>query len=331
MRKRQLGKSDLHISPVGLGSWAMGGEDWKFGWGPQEDQKSIRTIHEAIDLGINWIDTAPIYGHGHAETLVGKALQGKRDQVLLATKCGRIWRENSREIGKCLLAESIFREVEDSLRRLQTDVIDLYQIHWPEPDEQIEEGWGAVARLKEQGKIRFGGVSNFLLPQLQRAQAVATITSLQPPYSMLRRDVEVDEFPYCEREQIGVIAYSPMQCGLLTGKYTSESIRKLPDSDWRKTGNPYFQEPQLSWHLEVVERIGSLARNLGATTSQMSLAWLLHQSSVTGVIVGAREPAQIAETMKAGDLTLLADVLDQIHEILENHRRRLEGRHTEPD
>ena len=190
MQTRKLGYSDLELTTIGLGTWAMGGGDWKFGWGPQDDQASIHAIHKALDLGINWIDTAPIYGHGHAEGVVGKAIAGRRDSIIIATKCGRIWEGNSREIGKSLRRDSIKREVENSLRRLNIDVIDLYQIHWPQPDEEIEEGWQAMADLVKEGKVRYIGVSNFNLEQLQRAQAIHPIVSLQPPYSMLNRGVE---------------------------------------------------------------------------------------------------------------------------------------------
>jgi aryl-alcohol dehydrogenase-like predicted oxidoreductase len=219
MQKRLLGNSDLTLTTIGLGTWAMGGGEWKFGWGPQDDTASIRAIHKSLDLGINWIDTAAIYGHGRSEQVVGQALRGRRDDVIIATKCARVWEEGSIEIGKSLKRKSIKHEVENSLRRLQVDVIDLYQIHWPEPDEEIEEGWQTMGELVTEGKVRYIGVSNFNLEQLKRIQPIHPVTSLQPPYSMLKRDIEDDILPYCLQNNIGVIAYSPMQAGLLTGKF----------------------------------------------------------------------------------------------------------------
>ena len=218
----------------------MGGGDWKFGWGPQDDQASIEAIHAGIDQGINWIDTAPIYGHGHSEKVVGKAIKGIRDSLIIATKCGRVWEGDSREIGKSLRKDSIRREVENSLKRLDIEVIDLYQMHWPQPDEQIEEGWGTITDLIKEGKVRYGGVSNFNLEQMKRAQAIHPIASLQPPYNMLRREIEAEIMDYCGANQIGIIAYSPMQAGLLTGKFTKERAESLPESDWRSR-HPFFQ------------------------------------------------------------------------------------------
>lgn len=315
MQKRKLGYSELYITTIGLGTWAMGGGDWKFGWGPQDDMASVKAIHAALDQGINWIDTAAIYGHGHAEEVVGRAIKGIRNEVIIATKCGRVWEGDSREIGKSLRADSIRREVEASLKRLAIEVIDLYQIHWPEPDEEIEEGWGTVADLVKEGKIRYGGVSNFSLEQLKRAQAIHPITSLQPPYSMFRREIEEEIMAYCGSNQIGIIAYSPMQAGLLTGKFTKERAAGLPESDWRSR-HPFFMEPQLSVNLQAIDQLRKIANQKKISLSQLSLVWVLRNKEVTSAIVGARNPQQIEETAKAGELSLTKGEIEGIEEIL---------------
>ncbi|WP_297798299.1 aldo/keto reductase [uncultured Eudoraea sp.] len=316
MQTRKLGDSNLDLTTIGLGTWAMGGGDWKFGWGPQDDSNSIKAIHKAMDQGINWIDTAAIYGHGHAEEVVGRAIKGIRNELIIATKCGRVWVGNSREIGKSLRSDSIRREVDASLKRLAIDVIDLYQIHWPEPDEEIEEGWGTVADLIKEGKIRYGGVSNFSLEQLKRAQAIHPITSLQPPYSMFRREIEEEIMAYCGTNQIGIIAYSPMQAGLLTGKFTRERAMALPDSDWRSR-HPFFMEPQLSINLEVIEQLTKIADEKKISLAQLSLAWVLRNKEMTSAIVGARNPEQIQETAKASELTLSRAQIEAIEKILD--------------
>jgi len=315
MQTRKLGYSNLNLTKIGLGTWAMGGGDWKFGWGPQEDSASVQAIHAALDQGINWIDTAAIYGHGHAEEVVGKAIKGIRNEVIIATKCGRVWEGDSREIGKSLRPDSIRREVEASLKRLAIEVIDLYQIHWPEPDEEIEEGWGTVADLVREGKIRYGGVSNFSLEQLKRAQAIHPIASLQPPYSMLRREIEEEIIAYCGTNQIGIIAYSPMQAGLLTGKFTKERAAGLPESDWRSK-HPFFMEPQLSVNLKAIDQLRKIANEKLISLSQLSLAWVLRNEEVTSAIVGARSPQQIEETAKAGDMSMTKAEIDAIEEVL---------------
>ena len=315
MQTRKLGFSDLYLTTIGLGTWAMGGGDWKFGWGPQDDHHSIKAIHGALDQGINWIDTAAIYGHGHAEEVVAQAIKGIRDSLVIATKCGRVWEGDSREIGKSLKAESIRREVEDSLRRLNLEVIDLYQIHWPEPDEEIEEGWATIADLIKAGKVRYGGVSNFNLQQLKRAQAIHPIASLQPPYSMLRREIEADIIKYCGENQIGIIAYSPMQAGLLTGKFTKERAAGLPASDWRSR-HPFFNEPQLSVNLQSVAKLQEIADSKNMTMPQLALAWVLRHQEMTSAIVGARNPQQIQETAQAGDMRLTSAEIDVIEKIL---------------
>ena len=315
MEKRKLGYSDLHLTTIGLGTWAMGGGDWKFGWGPQDDNASIAAVHAAIDQGINWIDTAAIYGHGHSEKVVGRAIKGIRDSLIIATKCGRVWEGDSREIGKSLRAASIRQEVENSLRRLDIDHIDLYQIHWPEPDEEIEEGWSTIADLIKEGKVRHGGVSNFNLEQLKRAQAIHPIASLQPPYNMFRREIESEIMAYCNENQIGIIAYSPMQAGLLTGAFTKDRAEALPASDWRSR-HPFFNAPQLSINLQVVEKLREIAKAKNCSMSQLVLAWVLRRHEMTSAIVGARKPEQIKETAQAASIALNTSEIAAVQVIL---------------
>jgi aryl-alcohol dehydrogenase-like predicted oxidoreductase len=240
MQTKQLGNSDMHITPIGFGAWAIGGGGWAFAWGAQDDTESIATIREGLDLGINWIDTAAVYGLGHSEEVVARALERVRNRPYVFTKCGRVWNKSG-QIGKRLTADSIRAECEVSLTRLKVDVIDLYQMHWPEPDEDIEEGWQTVMKLKEEGKIRWAGVSNFSAEQMARVQKFGPITSLQPPYSLVRREVEASALPYCQDHNIGVIAYSPMASGLLTGRMTRERIAALPADDWRKEKNANYR------------------------------------------------------------------------------------------
>lgn len=315
METRKLGYSDLHLTTLGIGTYAMGGGDWKFGWGPQDDEASIATIHQALDEGINWIDTAPIYGHGKSEELVGKAIQGIREELIIATKCGRVWEGDSREIGKSLTATSIRKEVEDSLRRLNIDVIDLYQIHWPQPEEEIEEGWSAMADLVKEGKVRHIAVSNFNVEQMKRAQAIHPIASLQPPYNMLRREIEEEIIPYCKDNEIGIVAYSAMQAGMLTGKFSKERAGQLLETDWRRN-SPFFNEPLLSRHLKIVEQLRGIASEKGCTLGQLALAWVIRDQAVTAAIVGARSPEQIKETAVAASVRLTADEIGQIAMLL---------------
>src|ERR1051326_7631073 len=261
MQTKQLGQSDLYLTPIGIGAWAMGGGGWAFGWGPQDDADSIAAIHAALDRGINWIDTAAVYGLGHSEEVVARALAGRSRRPYVFTKCARVWNEK-REIGKSLKADSVRRELEASLRRLQTDVIDLYQVHWPEPDEQIEEGWETLAKLKQEGKVRWIGVSNFNASQMQRAQAIAPITSLQPPYSAISPEIEESILRYAQANHIGVIVYSPMKSGLLSGTMTRERIAALPADDFRRRV-PNFQEPLLTRNLELAELLGEIGKRHG--------------------------------------------------------------------
>jgi aryl-alcohol dehydrogenase-like predicted oxidoreductase len=330
MQTRKLGYSDLYLTTVGLGTWAIGGGGWAFGWGPQDDAESIAAIRHALDLGINWIDTAAVYGLGHSEEIIGQAIADRRDEVIIATKCSRVWDEGSTTPYGRLKAESVRREAEASLHRLNVEVIDLYQIHWPNPDQDIEEAWGVIADLIREGKVRYGGVSNFGVEQLKRVQAIHPVASLQPPYSMLRRDVEKDLLPYCAANGIGVIAYSPMQAGLLTGKFTKERAANLPDEDWRKR-NSYFQEPELSANLVLVEKLRPIAERNGRTVAQLAIAWVLRrplrlrsgQAEVTAAIVGARRPSQIEETAQAGDWVLSAEDIAEIDTLLAERERVL--------
>jgi aryl-alcohol dehydrogenase-like predicted oxidoreductase len=324
MQKRKLGFSDLNLTTIGFGAWAIGGGNWDWGWGPQDDSESLSTIHRALDLGINWIDTAAAYGLGHSEEIVCKALKGRRDQVILATKCGLVWdTPNDWKVYNRLKGWSVRQECEDSLRRLKTDVIDLYQIHWPNPDSDIEEGWTEIARLVEEGKIRYAGVSNFSVEQIRRAQAIHPVASLQPEYSMLARQPEADLLSYCAANQIGVVAYSPMASGLLTGKYTRAKIAALPGEDWRTTKSDHFKEPALSANLELVDGLRVIAERNQATLGQLAIAWVLRRSEITSAIVGARRPDQISEIAPAANWSLSPDDVSEISRLLEEHDLRL--------
>jgi aryl-alcohol dehydrogenase-like predicted oxidoreductase len=310
---RKLGNSDLQITPVGFGAWAIGGAGWDFGWGPQEDADSIAAIHRALDLGVSWIDTAAVYGMGHSEEVVARALKewkGPRPHVF--TKCGMRW-DPKGKVTKVHKPESIRQECEDSLRRLQVDVIDLYQIHWPPEDNgpAIEESWQTMAELQQQGKVRWIGVSNYDVPQIQRLEKIAPVTSDQPPYSILRRKIEADLLPYCEKKNIGVIVYSPMLSGLLTGAMTKERAENLPADDWRKN-NPEFREPKLSKNLELVERLRAVGKRYGRSPGEVAIAWTLRFPAVTGAIVGARNAKQAEGVMRAGELKLTPQDLAEI-------------------
>jgi len=305
MKMRKLGNSDLHITRVGFGAWAIGGSGWQFAWGSQDDNESIAAIHRALELGVSWIDTAAVYGLGHSEEVVGRALKdwrGSRPYVF--TKCG-LRGDAKGEVQKVLSADSIRGEVEDSLRRLSVDVIDLYQIHWPpDPDSAaLEEAWSTLADLKREGKVRWIGVSNFNVQQLQRAQAIAPVTSLQPRYSLVHREIEDEILPYCLNEGIGVIVYSPMASGLLTGAMTRERAARLPKDDWRR-GHPDFTEPNLSHNLALVEHMRAIANRHNRSVGEVAIAWTLRHPAVIGAIVGARNSRQAEEVMRAGELHL---------------------------
>jgi len=304
-RTRQLGNSDLQITPVGFGAWAIGGSGWQFSWGAQNDADSIGAIHRALELGINWIDTAAVYGLGHSEEVVAQALKswhGAKPYVF--TKCVRRW-DSEGNVRSVISAQSIRQECEDSLGRLGVDVIDLYQMHWPpDPDSpQLEEGWETLADLQRQGKVRWIGVSNFNVAQLKRAQSIAPVTSLQPRYSLVHREAEAELLPFCRREGIGVIVYSPMASGLLTGAMTRERAIALPKDDWRHK-HPDFNEPRLSANLAIVERLKAVARRYDRSPGEVAIAWTLCRPAVTGAIVGARNAKQAEGVMRAGDLQL---------------------------
>ncbi len=315
MRTRRLGYTDLHLSTVGLGTWAIGGP-WDFGWGPQDDADSVATIHRALDLGINWIDTAPAYGLGHSEEVVGRAIRGRRDGIVVATKCGLVWdHPASGRVEGRLKAESVRTEAEESLKRLGVDVIDLYQVHWPNPDADIEEAWEEIARLAEEGKVRYAGVSNFSPAQVRRAQSIHPVASHQPPYSMVERGIERELLDFCLEEEIGVVVYSPMQAGLLTGKFSRSRFDTLPDDDWRRNSR-HFEEPRFSATLKLVDRMRPVARHAGRSLAELAIAWVLRRAAVTSAIVGARRPDQIDETAHAGDWDLTSAEIDRIEEWL---------------
>jgi len=313
MEKRKLGNSDLEITPLGIGAWAMGGAGWAFSWSDQDDNDSIAAVHKALDLGLNWIDTAAVYGLGHSEEVIGQAVRGRSNRPYIFTKCERIWDEN-RQIGKSLKADSIRRECEASLRRLKVDTIDLYQIHWPEPDEDIEEGWSTLASLQKEGKVRWIGVSNFNVAQLKRAQAIAPITSLQPPYSLVTPDIETETLPYVQTNGIGVICYSPMKAGLLSGAMTLERALNLPADDWRRR-NPAFQEPQLSRNLAMVEVLRAIGQRHGRTPGEVAIAWVLRHPAVTAAIVGLRNPKQVDGVIGAAEFRLSAAEIAEIEAV----------------
>ena len=311
---RQLGNSDLNLTPVGFGAWAIGGGNWEFAWGPQDDNESIVAIHRALDLGINWIDTAGIYGLGHSEEVVAKALKSSSHKPYVFTKCSMRWNDD-RSIYRSLRARSLEEELHASLRRLGRDTIDLYQIHWPNPEEEIEEGWSALAKFKEQGKVRWIGVSNFNVEQMKRAQRIAPITSLQPPYSMLRRAIEEQILPYAQSNNIGVINYSPMLSGMLTGKMTRDRIDSMPQDDWRRR-SPEFNEPRLTRNLHLVELLREIGSGHNVQPGVVAVAWTLHNPAITAAIVGGRSAQQVEGISPALTFRLSEDEYGRINGFL---------------
>ena len=287
-----LGSTGMRLSPIGFGAWAVGGGDWEHGWGPQDDAESVAAIERALELGINWIDTAAVYGFGHSEEVVGRALASRRERPFVFTKCGLVRGGDGREV-PCLRRDSIRREVEASLDRLGVAAIDLHQIHWPFPEEEIEEGWAALVELREEGLIRHAGVSNFSVAQLRRVAAIAPVETLQPPFSLIDREAERELLPFCEEQGIGVIVYSPMGSGLLTGTMTRERIAGLAADDWR-TRSPHFQEPLLTRNLALADNLNEIAARHGHTAGEAAIAWTLHNRAVTGAIVGVRSAEQVA-------------------------------------
>ena len=310
-----LGNSDMQLSPIGFGAWAIGGGGWAFGWGAQEDKDSIAAIERALDLGVNWIDTAAVYGLGHSEEVVAKALRKSAHKPWIFTKSSMVWDDKGNITNSM---KQIKRECEDSLRRLNLDVIDLYQIHWPKPDEEIEEGWTAMAELQREGKVRWIGVSNFSVDQMKRAQKIAPITSLQPPYSMLKRDYEAEVLPFCRENGIGIINYSPMQSGMLTGKMTKERVAQMPDDDFRKRALNY-QEPKLSQNLKVADKLKEIGAKYGVTAGVIAIAWTLKNPAITAAIVGGRNPQQVEETAEALDFVLPDEEYKAINDYLQSN------------
>jgi len=310
MQKKQLGNSDMMITPIGVGAWAMGGGGWQFAWGPQDDDESIDAIDAALDAGINWIDTAAVYGLGHSEEVVARAIAGRSDRPYVFTKCERVWDESGKISGS-LKRDSIRREIEGSLRRLKVDVIDLYQIHWAQPDEDIEEGWQTMADLKHEGKVRWIGLSNFSRSQMERVAKIAPITTLQPPYSIVSPEIEEAELPYCQENNIGVIVYSPMKSGLLTGKMTPERIANMPADDFRPR-TPHFQEPRLTRNLKLVELLREIGARHGCSPGEVAIAWTLRHPAVTAAIVGMRSGDQFEGIRKAITFRLSQEEVGEI-------------------
>ncbi|HJO92996.1 MAG TPA: aldo/keto reductase [Victivallales bacterium] len=322
MQTKKLGWTDLELSTIGLGSWALGGADWEYGWGYQDDRKSIYTVQRALELGINWLDTAPIYGLGHSEEVVGKAIRSLSHKPVISTKCGQIM-DKSGNICSCLKKNSIRTEVDASLKRLKVEVIDLYQIHWPLPDNDIEIAWIAIADLIKEGKILYAGVSNFSIEQLKRIQSIHPVAFLQPPYSMIKRGIEEVILDYCHANKIGVIAYSPMHKGLLTGKYNIKLIQNLPNDDHR-SNDKRFQEPELSANLKLVDGLTSIANKNGKTVGELAIAWVLRRPEVTAAIVGARCPSQVEENVIAGERALSKEDIIAIETLLVQRQKTFE-------
>ncbi len=310
MQRKQLGKTDMQLTPIGFGSWAIGGGNWEYGWGAQDDGDAIGAIERAVELGVNWIDTAAVYGLGHSEELVARAVAGMKERPYIFTKCSLVW-DKERKVGNSLKADSVRRECEGSLKRLKVDAIDLYQIHWPNPEADIEEGWQELARLQEEGLVRHIGVSNFTVDQLRRIMAIAPVASLQPPYSMLRPAIEAELLPFCLEHNIGVIVYSPMLSGMLTGAMTRERAANFSANDWRRH-NKEFQEPRLSRNLELVELLKGIGKPYGRSAGEVAIAWTLRHPAVTGAIVGGRTAAQVEGIMGAGEFRLTAEAVESI-------------------
>lgn len=325
MIERQLGNTEINLSAIGLGTYAIGGGDYKFGWGPQDDKVSIDTIRRSVELGVNWIDTAPLYGMGHGEYIVGKALEGIREKVVISTKCGLHMNETKDDFVFDLKKESIRKEIESSLKKLKTDRIDLYQLHRPFPEEQLDEAWELMEELVSEGKIRYAGASAFSLEQLKRVQKIYPVSFIQPCYNMLDRTIEENGIiDYCIQNNIGVITYSSMSTGLLTGKFTREMVAGLPENDLRHV-LPYFKEPLLSANLEFVDKLRPIAQRNHKTVAQLSIAWVLRYSAITSAIVGARNPSQIEQTVPAGDWVLSPEDLKELDDLLNAHHTLLKS------
>ncbi|MDA8318452.1 MAG: aldo/keto reductase [Actinomycetota bacterium] len=310
LRTAKLGHTGMEITRVGFGAWAIGGGDWEFGWGPQQDDESIAAIDRALELGVNWIDTAAAYGFGHSERVVARALAGRAERPYVFTKASLL-DDGTGRVLHSLKRDSILAEAEASLERLGVDAIDLYQIHWPDPDQDIEEGWSALAELREQGLVRHIGVSNFDVAQLRRISSIAPVETLQPPFSLVDRSVEGEILPYAERAGIGVIVYSPMGSGLLTGAMTAERVAAMPANDWRAS-DPDFTEPQLSRHLATADRLAAVGKRYGVSAGAVAVAWTLRNPAVDGAITGFRRPDQVAPIVAAAGLDLTDDDVAEI-------------------
>jgi aryl-alcohol dehydrogenase-like predicted oxidoreductase len=318
MEKKQLGNSDLHLSPIGFGAWAIGGGDWAMAWGDQDDNDSIAAIHKALDLGINWIDTAAVYGLGHSEEVVARALKTTSQKPYIFTKSSMVWedKDDKREITNS--QKQIRRECEDSLRRLQVEAIDLYQVHWPKPDEDIEEGWSTMADLQREGKVRWIGVSNFSVAQMERAMKIAPITSQQPPYSMLNRAYETENLPFCKAHNIGVLNYAPMHSGLLTGAMSKERVANFPANDFRRNAKNY-QEPLLSRNLAVADKLKEIGVRHKVAAGVIAIAWTLHNPAITAAIVGGRNAKQVEGIIPAATFRLTEAEYAEINTFLAAH------------
>ena len=320
MQKRRLGATGLELSVVGFGAWAIGGGQWEYAWGPQDDKQSLEAIIKAYECGINWIDTAAAYGLGHSEIVVGNALKELgRDSLIVATKCGITW-DSQGKIARWVSAQQVRREIEASLKRLDIECIDLYQVHWPYPEENIEEVWTAMANIVKQGQAKYIGVSNYNIAQMERAQKIHPIASAQNRYSAIHRDVEKDMLGFCKENNIGVVCYSPMGKGLLSGKMTKQRISEFASDDHRRN-DPDFNLPRLDANLKLVDGLNQIARRNGKTTAQLALAWVLRRAEVTSAIAGARKPEQIEETAKAGDWKLDNNDIEEIEYLLKNYDR----------
>jgi aryl-alcohol dehydrogenase-like predicted oxidoreductase len=324
MKTKTLGNSDMEITSIGFGAWAIGGTGYEYAWGPQDDSDSIAAIHRALELGLNWIDTAPGYGKGHSEEVIARALAGWRgERPYVFTKCGLHW-DAEGKIFKVLEGQAIRRECEDSLRRLRVEAIDLYQIHWPTDElKDIDEAWETLAQLKREGKVRWIGVSNFDVEQIQRAQAIAPVTSLQPSYSLIRREIEAEALPFCVQEGIGVLAYSPMYSGLLSGAMTKTRVKNLPEDDWRKR-DAEFQEPRLTKNLALVECLREIGARHGRSSAEVAIAWTLRHPGVTAAIVGARSARQVEGTVGAAGIQLSEAELAEVAGFLKRPKTEVE-------
>lgn len=311
----QLGNSDLQLTSIGFGAWAIGGGDWQYGWGPQDDNDSIAAIRRAIDAGVNWIDTAAVYGLGHSEEVVARALEGVSNRPYVFTKCAMTWGED-RKIVQTL--KKIRQECEASLRRLKLEAIDLYQVHWPVPDEELEEGWATLAELQKEGKVRWIGASNFSFAQLERAMKIAPVTSQQPPYSLINRTYEAENLPFCKEHGIGVINYAPMHSGLLTGKMSKERVAQFPENDFRRNSKSY-QEPALTRNLALADLLKEIGARHGVVAGVVAIAWTLHNPAITAAIVGGRSAAQVEEILQAAAFRLSEEEYSEIGKFLAEH------------